>query len=84
MIGFLANHCHNKTITKNFSKEDTTMKKVSKLGSSKKGFSLVEMVLVLAIICILASSVIYGGLKILKTIESVFGETTLGICDDKK
>ena len=60
------------------------MKKVNKNGSSKKGFSLVEMVLVLAIICILASSVIYGGLKILKTIESVFGETTLGICDDKK
>lgn len=65
-------------------REDTIMKKVNKNGSSKKGFSLVEMVLVLAIICILASSVIYGGLKILKTIESVFGETTLGICDDKK
>ena len=61
------------------------MKKVSKLGSSKKGFSLVEMVLVLVIICILASVLVTGGLKILKTIQNVFGgDTTLGIVDDKK
>ena len=60
------------------------MKKMRKLGSSKKGFSLVEMVMVLVIICILASSVLYGGLKILRTIETYFGETTLGIADEKK
>ena len=58
------------------------MKKYTK-SNSKKGFSLIEMVLVLVIICILASSVIFGGLKILHKIEVLFGgETTLGISND--
>ena len=48
------------------------MKKLNKRTNTKYGFSLLETVLVLAIICILASGVIYGGLKILDTIKVYF------------
>ena len=57
------------------------MKKLNKRESAKKGFTLIEMVLVLGIICILASTVIFGGTKILNTIQTYFGETTIGIAD---
>ena len=50
------------------------MRKIAKVDS-KKGFSLVEMVAVLVIICILASVMISGGLKILNTVKTLaFGE----------
>ncbi len=54
--------------TKNW--RNRKMKKVMK-SESKKGFSLIEMVMVLAIICILAGSMIYGGLKILDRVKNI-------------
>lgn len=53
------------------------MKKYNKNGS-KKGFSLVETVLVLAIICILASSVIFGGIKLFHKLTGAL-ESAVGI-----
>ena len=49
------------------------MKMVRK-NESKKGFSLLETVLVIGIICILASSVIVGGIKLLHKLTASLDE----------
>ena len=42
---------------------------MKKLISSKKGMCLVEMILVVAIICVLASVLIFNFVSILQTLE---------------
>ena len=52
------------------------MKKVMKSKSSNKGFNLVELICVIAIICILAAAVGFNYLKIVKNLpwEEIVGE----------
>ena len=52
------------------------MKKITKKTSSKKGFNLVELICVIAIICILAAAVGFNYLKIVKNLpwEEIVGE----------
>ena len=52
------------------------MKKVMKSRTSKKGFNLVELICVIAIICILAAAVGFNYLKIVKDLpwEEIVGE----------
>jgi prepilin-type N-terminal cleavage/methylation domain-containing protein len=56
--------------------EELKMKKVMKSKSSKKGFNLVELICVIAIICILAAAVGFNYLKIVKNLpwEEIVGE----------
>lgn len=52
------------------------MKKVIKKTNSKKGFNLVELLCVIAIICILAAAVCFNYLKIVKDLpwQELIGE----------
>ena len=52
------------------------MKKIIKKTDSKKGFNLVELICVIAIICILAAAVGFNYLKIVKNLpwEEIVGE----------
>ena len=52
------------------------MKKIIKKTESKKGFNLVELICVIAIICILAAAVGFNYLKIVKNLpwEEIVGE----------
>ena len=52
------------------------MKKVMKSKNSKKGFNLVELICVIAIICILAAAFGFNYLKIVKELpwEKYFGD----------
>lgn len=52
------------------------MKKIIKKTDSKKGFNLVELVLVIAIICIIAAAVGFNYLKIVKNLpwQELVGE----------
>lgn len=52
------------------------MKKIIKKTDSKKGFNLVELICVIAIICILAAAVGFNYLKIVKNLpwEELVGE----------
>ena len=57
------------------------MKRVHK---SKKGFSLVEIVLVIAVIAILATVFLSGGLKILNTVKVLaYGEEATSVSINK-
>ncbi len=47
---------------------------MKRIHKSKKGFSLIEMTLVLVIIVILASVMISGGLGILNKVKTIFGD----------
>ena len=53
------------------------MKKVSKLHQSRKGFSLVEMIVVIAIIVIIATAVGFNLIKVYRTsinaLDKAFG-----------
>ena len=52
------------------------MKKIIKKTKSKKGFNLVELICVIAIICILAAAVGFNYLKIVRDLpwEEIVGE----------
>ena len=52
------------------------MKKIIKKTDSKKGFNLVELICVIAIICILAAAVGFNYLKIVRDLpwEEIVGE----------
>ena len=54
------------------------MKKIIKKTDSKKGFNLVELICVIAIICILAAAVGFNYLKIVKNLpwEEIVGENS--------
>ena len=56
------------------------MKKVNK-NSSKKGFTLVELICVIAIICILAAAVGFNYLKIVKNLpwQEIVGENPFSV-----
>ncbi|MCR5488648.1 MAG: prepilin-type N-terminal cleavage/methylation domain-containing protein [Saccharofermentans sp.] len=51
------------------------MKKIIKKTESKKGFNMVEVICVIAIICIIATAVVFNYLKIVKNIpwEEIVG-----------
>ena len=52
------------------------MKKVMKSKSSKKGFNLVELICVIAIICIIGAAVCFNLFQIVKNLpwQELFGE----------
>ena len=57
------------------------MKKIIKNTDSKKGFNLVELICVIAIICILAAAVGFNYLKIVKDLpwEEIVGENPFSV-----
>jgi prepilin-type N-terminal cleavage/methylation domain-containing protein len=54
--------------TKYYRQEEGQMKKIIKKTDSKKGFNLVELICVIAIICILAAAIGFNYLKIVKNL----------------
>ena len=62
------------------------MKKISKKTSSKKGFNLVELICVIAIICILAAVAGFNYLKIVKNLpwEELVGENPFSVSTSVK
>ena len=61
------------------------MKKIIKKTESKKGFNLVELICVIAIICILAAAVGFNYLKIVKNLpwEEIVGENPFSVSVSK-
>ena len=57
------------------------MKKIIKKTASKKGFNLVELICVIAIICILAAAVGFNYLKIVKNLpwQEIVGENPFSV-----
>ena len=57
------------------------MKKIIKKTTSKKGFNLVELICVIAIICILAAAVGFNYLKIVKNLpwQEIVGENPFSV-----
>ena len=62
------------------------MKKIIKKTASKKGFNLVELICVIAIICILAAAVGFNYLKIVKNLpwEEIVGENPFSVSTSVK
>ncbi|MBE7069496.1 MAG: prepilin-type N-terminal cleavage/methylation domain-containing protein [Ruminococcaceae bacterium] len=61
------------------------MRKVSKTNNSKKGFSLVETIMVIAIIVIILSATAFSLLKIVKNLpwEEIVGENPFTVSATK-
>ena len=49
------------------------MKKIIKKTASKKGFSLVELICVIAIICILAGAILFNYIHIFRNVIDALG-----------
>ena len=62
------------------------MKKIIKKTASKKGFNLVELICVIAIICILAAAVGFNYLKIVKNLpwQEIVGENPFSVSTSVK
>ena len=62
------------------------MKKIIKKTASKKGFNLVELICVIAIICILAAAVGFNYLKIVKNLpwQELVGENPFSVSTSVK
>ena len=62
------------------------MKKIIKKTSSKKGFNLVELICVIAIICIIAAAVGFNYIKIVKNLpwQEIVGENPFAVSTSVK